>query len=69
MTYIPRLPIILSVSRKLRDSDLIRSFLIVSDERVKPLLSWYTPNEKTWIPHNWFKETKMNLTYYIKSSS
>ena len=64
--FVPRLPRILKLSRKVRDSEYVRSILIVNEKnRLKPLFSWYNPNEPTWIPQGWTQETKRSLEYYF----
>ena len=64
--YIPKLPRMLMLSRRMRDSRAVRSIMIVNeDARLKPLFSWYNPNEPTWVPTGWYHETKKSLYYYF----
>ena len=63
--FIPRLPVFLCASRAVRDSKFVQSVLIVDEKRCKPMFSWYNPNESTWVPAGWIKETEKALRYYF----
>ena len=65
--FVPTLPRILNLSRKVRDSEYARSILIVNEKtKVKPLFSWYNPYERTWVPQGWAQETQKTLHHYFK---
>lgn len=65
--FVPSIPHALPVTRWARDSEFIRSVLLVDErKRVKPRLSWYDPYDTTWVPSGWFAEGVMaDMNYYF----
>ena len=65
--FVPSIPHALPVTRWARDSEFIRSVLVIDEQkRVKPRLSWYDPYDTTWIPNGWFAEGVMaDMNYYF----
>ena len=65
--FVPSIPHALPVTRWARDSEFIRSVLLVDErKRVKPRLSWYDPYDTTWIPNGWFAEGVIaDMNYYF----
>ena len=68
--FVPSIPHALPVTRWARDSEFIRSVLLVDErKRVKPRLSWYDPYDTTWVPNGWFAEGVMaDMNYYFAAA-
>ncbi len=69
--YVPDIPIFLCATRFVRDSDFVRSVLIYDERapRKKPRLSWYDPQDDSWIPQGWYTEgLKADLKFYFNET-
>lgn len=69
--FIPYIPFILPVTKVLRDNEFVRSVLIVDESKpVKPRLSWYDPDNNSWVPKGWFTDGVIaDLRYYFGKNS
>ena len=58
------------VRRDSYDSDFVRSVLIYDESpRKKPRLSWYDPQDDSWIPQGWYTEgLKADLKFYFNET-
>ena len=66
--YVPSIPSFLCATRLARDSELVRSVLVVDERapRTKPRLSWYDASDDAWVPRGWYAEgLKADFSYYF----